>query len=233
MNSADLYDLGYVRKHHLVHILFLRFLVRFWFGLVVLSTLQGYVTLEIQSSLESTIWICSASHSGNEQYTHSPIPLEPNVNQSHRRRCIWYRLAKKRCCFTDRIWQGSYLLVSSAGLDTSPLVFLWLVVELSNCVQWYFQMLGAPCQTLQHLVGLDFQARDTWFSILSWFFEEPYIKISDGIILNHIINCSIRTIDTQCHDTHLWMSQIHHNLISMLLFLAEKSLVKGKTHLFK
>ena len=40
-------------------------------------------TLEIQSSRESTIWICSASHSGNEQYTHSPIPLDPNINQSH------------------------------------------------------------------------------------------------------------------------------------------------------
>ena len=30
---------------------------------------------------------------------------------------------QKRCCFTDRIRQESYLLVSSTGLDTSPLVF--------------------------------------------------------------------------------------------------------------
>ena len=32
-------------------------------------------TLEIQSSRQSTIWICSVSHSGNEQCTHSSIPL--------------------------------------------------------------------------------------------------------------------------------------------------------------
>jgi hypothetical protein len=45
-------------------------------------------TLEIQSSRESTIWICSATHSGNEQYTrvYSGPPLAQNINQSHR--CI-------------------------------------------------------------------------------------------------------------------------------------------------
>ena len=34
----------------------------------------------------SVISICSASLSGNEQYTHSPISLDLNINQSHR--CI-------------------------------------------------------------------------------------------------------------------------------------------------
>ena len=48
---------------------------------------------------------------------------------------------------------------SSAGLDTSPLVFFWLVVVLSNCVQWYFAYFSnaylsfaisiTRCQTLQ------------------------------------------------------------------------------------
>ena len=31
-------------------------------------------------------------------------------------------------------------LDSSAGLDTSPLVLFRLVLVLSNCVHWYFQM---------------------------------------------------------------------------------------------
>ena len=120
-------------------------------------------TLEIQSSRESTIWICSASHSGNEQYTHSPIPLDPNINQSHQ--CIWY----KRCCFTDRIWQWSYLLVSSAGLDMSPLESFWLVVVIQlSAVILFSRTLGAaprvgpfpllvarPDSFLD--VGLDFQ----------------------------------------------------------------------------
>ena len=92
------------------------------------------VTLKTWSSCESTIWICSVSQSGNEK--------------------------KKCCCFTDQIRQESYLLVSSAGLDTSRLVFFWLVVVLSNCVQWYLQMHAwcclsswaifiTRCQTLQ------------------------------------------------------------------------------------
>ena len=50
-------------------------------------------------------------------------------------------LADQKCfCFTNQIRQESYLLISSASLDTSPLVFFWLVVVLSNCVQRYFQM---------------------------------------------------------------------------------------------
>ena len=49
--------------------------------------------LEIQSSRKSTLWICSASQSENEQYTHSLIPLDPNINQSHW--CIWYGRAKR------------------------------------------------------------------------------------------------------------------------------------------
>ena len=48
-------------------------------------------TLELQISCESTIWICSASHSGNKQCTHSTIPLAQNINQSHW--WIWYRRA--------------------------------------------------------------------------------------------------------------------------------------------
>ena len=85
------------------------------------------------------------------------LPKTQNINQSHQ--CIWRRWAKSVAVLP--IGYGkSYLLVSSAGLDTSPLVFFWLVVLLSNCVQWYFQMhaWGRPsswaifltrCQTLQ------------------------------------------------------------------------------------
>ena len=71
----------------------------------------------------------------------SLIPLAKNINQLHW--CIWYR------------WEKSV-----AGLDTSPLIFFWLVVVLSNCVQWNFQMHAwfhptswaifiTRCQTLQ------------------------------------------------------------------------------------
>ena len=58
-------------------------------------------------------------------------------------------------CFTDRIRQESYLLVSSAGVDRSPLVFFWLVVVLSiACSDIYKCTLGwavfiTRCQTLQ------------------------------------------------------------------------------------
>ena len=119
-----------------------------------------------KKSCESTIWICSASNSGNEQYTHSLIPLAQNINQSHR--CIWYRRAKSVAVLPIG-YDKSYLLVSSAGLDTSPLVFFWLVVVLSNCVQWYFQkdawcrpsswdIFITRCQTLQlYRCGSGFQ----------------------------------------------------------------------------
>ena len=71
-------------------------------------------TLEIsrEHSGEFAQWVTL----GTKQYTHSPILLTQNINQSHR--CIWCRRGQR--CFTDRIRRGSYLLVSSAGLDTSP-----------------------------------------------------------------------------------------------------------------
>ena len=46
--------------------------------------LPSFLTVEIQSSRESTI--CSASHSGNGQYNPSPLPLSQHINQSHQ--CI-------------------------------------------------------------------------------------------------------------------------------------------------
>ena len=74
-----------------------------------------------KSSRKSTIWICSASHSGNKQYNPSPMPLSQHINQSHP--CIWYRRAKSIAVLP--IGYGkSYLLISSAGLDTSPLMLL-------------------------------------------------------------------------------------------------------------
>ena len=111
-------------------------------------------TLEIQSSHESTR-ICLASHSGNKQYTHSPIAQTQNINQTHR--CIWYRRAKS-VAVLPIVYSKTYLLVS--GLDMSPLVFFRLVKVLSNCVHRYFQMHAwfcpsswaiviSHCQTLQ------------------------------------------------------------------------------------
>ena len=102
-------------------------------------------TLEIQSSGESTIWICSLSHSGSKHYTHSPIPLPQNINQSNR--CIWYRPAKSVAVLLtgygkNRIY---WLALLVWILD----VFFWLVVVLI-CVQWYFQMhawYSLPCPT--------------------------------------------------------------------------------------
>ena len=103
------------------------------------------IMVEIQSSRESTIWICSASHSGNEQYNPSPMPLSQHINQSNR--CIWYRRVKSVAVLP--IGYGkSYLLVSSVGLDTSALVFFWLVIVLSNCPSsWAIFIIR--CQTLQ------------------------------------------------------------------------------------
>ena len=88
--------------------------------LLLLLLLLLLLTLEIESSRKSTIWICAASHSGNEQYTHSPIPLAHNINQSYR--CIWYRQAKSVAVLPT--WYGKSLIYW-----LSPL-----------CVQWYFQM---------------------------------------------------------------------------------------------
>ena len=120
-----------------------------------LFTLTTTLEIKLEFSQEHKMnWICSASHSGNERYTHSMIPwprkLTNHIGVSD--------IGQKR--FTDQIRQESYLLVSSAGLETSPLVFSWLGVVLSNCVQWYFQMHAlcdrlswaifiTRCQTLQ------------------------------------------------------------------------------------
>ena len=84
-------------------------------------------------------------------------PSPSTLTKSHQ--CIWYRQAKSVAVLL--IGYGkSYLLESPAGLDTLPLVFFWLVIVLSNCVRWYFQMHAwrlpsswaifiTHCQTLQ------------------------------------------------------------------------------------
>ena len=77
----------------------------------------GIVVPEIQSSHESTIWIRSASHSGNEQYTillDSQIPLPQNVNQSHW--CIWCRRATSIAGLPDSVIQLRAVIFSNAYL---------------------------------------------------------------------------------------------------------------------
>ena len=56
---------------------------------------------------------------------------------------------QKCCCFTNRIRQESYLLVSSTGLDTSPLVFFCYFQMHAWCRPSSWAIFITRCQTLQ------------------------------------------------------------------------------------
>ena len=101
------------------------------------------------------------SHSGNKQYTHSPIAQTQNINKSHW--CIWYRWVKS---------------VSVLQIVYGKSLMYWLA-PLVCPGQWYFQMhvwcrpsswvIFITARTYSFLVvGLDFEATSSrdWESIL-------------------------------------------------------------------
>ena len=109
------------------------------YGQLVKTWLDSWIQSERRLPWKSRVLgraqfeICSASHSGNEQCNPSPSRLTNHISVSD----IGGPIA------VPFYWSDTASLIywlAEAGLDTSPLVFFWLVVVLSNCVQWYFQM---------------------------------------------------------------------------------------------